>query len=731
MRKQLKEEPALAWREVFLHNLLLYLVIAAVFSGGASLAVALYAQEYMAAASNLAITLTLCAFAASRKISYTWRARLFVITCFAFAVYMLPNVSILAHKYFIATTFLTALLLNSFYAHAFNLLCCACIFFFHTFVLDNTLISPRLYDTHYQGAFAISLNYAAIGTLLTIALTMMTRFIDKAYAQELATRIGLESERKELTKINEAMSLEIAARLQVESKLRETQHQMSRFLENVPHALFEYDCRKNCFTMYNSNFSKMFTMPNYRLAITDDELLELVESEDRDSAVRAFRQTLKGELTNVQLRMRTGKEGEHWFLISASPVLTPEMNVDKIVGTIQDIADLKRLEAANRHFQQRINEKEVLENLGYLAAGISHDFNNTLAVVLNTAELAKLHLENRSYEAIKPLMGDLIVATDRGRALSRQLLGFSKQKHVMFKIFDASEVIHESARMLSRVLDQGIRLHVTDCHPGLLIRFDSDMLDHAINNLVINARDAIDNEGDITISCCAVTELAGQELPEELKMQGAAGWVVVTVADTGHGMSKEVLSAALTPFFTTKGSGKGTGLGLANVQANLSACGGIITIDSEVGRGTRVNLCFPLFPENKRESEFKATSHREGGVVVLVDDDDAILQTTERTLVLLGHRVESFLNPLDCIKYIRTNASYISILITDLQMPEMHGVELARQVRVIRRDMPIIFISGYSDVNMQDFLDEQSVGCVFLEKPFKLGDFKAALSSVL
>lgn len=728
---QSPDDAPLNWRETFLQQILFFLAITATISGGISMAVALHAGSYVAAASNLAIVGLLVALAAAKRLTHIMRAYLFIAACFMFALYMLPQVGVLAHKYLIATTFLAALLITPSYAHAFNILCCIIVSIFHLFILDNTQISPRLYETHNEGAFVITFNYAAIATMMTIAICFMTRLIDSAYGQERAARIGLESERAELRKMNLALASEVSARLRAEAKLRDSQQQLKRFLENVPHALFEYDCLKKSFSMYNSSFSKMFSFPEPKLEVTDDELLELVNLEDKESAVRAYRQALSGHSANVELRMQTAGESDRWFLVSGSPVLSPEMGVSQIVGSIQDITDLKKLELANRYFQQRLNEKDVLENLGYLAAGISHDFNNTLAIVLNTAELAKVYLEKASYEAINSLMDDLITATDRGRALSRQLLGFSKQKHVQFVTIDVRKAILESARLLSLVIEQRIRLSVADSQPGLFIRFDPDMLDQAICNLVMNAQDAIDNEGEITIDFHTLPVHAEHELPDDAKMQGASGWVIVSVTDTGSGMTEAVLAAALTPFFTTKDSGKGTGLGLANVQASLMTCGGKVTIDTELGKGTRINLYFPRFPEKENESDIDDSIRGAAGVIVLVDDDEALLRATERTLVLLGHRVEAFVSPLQGLRYVKENQNSCCLLITDLQMPDMHGVELAKEVRSVRQDIPIIFITGYSDAEMKDFKDQSSSTTIVLEKPFKLKEFKAAISSFL
>jgi len=160
-------------------------------------------------------------------------------------------------------------------------------------------------------------------------------------------------------------------------------------------------------------------------------------------------------------------------------------------------------------------------------------------------------------------------------------------------------------------------------------------------------------------------------------------------------------------------------------------CGGKVTIDTELGKGTTINLYFPRFPEKENESDIDDSIRGAAGVIVLVDDDEALLRATERTLVLLGHRVEAFVSPLQGLRYVKENQNSCCLLITDLQMPDMHGVELAKEVRSVRQDIPIIFITGYSDAEMKDFKDQSSSTTIVLEKPFKLKEFKAAISSFL
>jgi signal transduction histidine kinase len=340
-----------------------------------------------------------------------------------------------------------------------------------------------------------------------------------------------------------------------------------------------------------------------------------------------------------------------------------------------------RTEAALRETEQQLRQAERLDSLGRLAGGIAHDFNNILAVIsgyaaIMTEELGPEHPLRADAQAIEQ-------AAARGSGLTRQLLIFSRLEPSRPETLDLNVVATDMQRLLGRTLGEDIELSTRlslDLPP---VTMDRGKLEQVLMNVVMNSRAAMPTGGRLTVATSGGP---------------ATGQVGLTITDTGCGMPPEVAARAFEPFFTTKGRGKGTGLGLATAYGVIADAGGTITLESEPGRGTTVRVCLPAAEASApaataaRRSD---TAHGGGRRLLVVEDEDGVRDIVCRILTKAGYVVQSATDPADALRHCPGEVPF-DALVSDVIMPGMSGTQLAAELRRIRPDLPVLFMSGYT-----------------------------------
>jgi signal transduction histidine kinase len=351
-------------------------------------------------------------------------------------------------------------------------------------------------------------------------------------------------------------------------------------------------------------------------------------------------------------------------------------------------AELRRAEAQLRHSQK-------MEAIGRMSGAIAHDFNNLLSVILSYSTLLV-----RDLRPIDPMREDLESirkAGERAAELTRQLLAFSRQQVLAPRVLDLNETVHETERMLRRLLGADIDL-VTRCQRDLSkVRVDPGQMDQVVMNLALNARDAMPDGGKLTIETSDVV------LDESYAAQHhgvtPGPHVLLAVSDTGIGMDAETQGRIFEPFFTTKPAGKGTGLGLSTVFGIVQQSGGSIWVYSELGTGTTIKIYLPRAEGSVDEPEEFAPPPTLHGkeTILLVEDQDEVRRVATTILRNYGYRVLSASNAgealLACEKHLRA----IDLLLTDVVMPQMSGPELSQRILAQRPDLKVLFMSGYAD----------------------------------
>ena len=379
-----------------------------------------------------------------------------------------------------------------------------------------------------------------------------------------------------------------------------------------------------------------------------------------------------------------------------------------------EIAERERAEA-------RLVQAQKMEAIGQLTGGIAHDFNNLLTAVIGSIDLL---LRRTDDDQVSRLMRNSIQAAERGASLTAQLLAFSRRQRLSPVAVDINRIITGMSDMLTRTIGPHLEVEADlspDLWPALA---DPTQLEVMILNLAINSRDAMPTGGKLRIETRNVDAVP----PVLLSDLDAGEYVAISVSDDGPGMSPEVQARAFEPFFTTKDHGKGTGLGLAQLYGFAKQSGGTVRIDSRLGEGTTVTIYLPrsLAKAVEETSVRQQREKRASARILLVDDDEEVRNIAAATIEELGYEVVSVASGQAALQIL--GEERFDLLMTDIAMPGMTGVDLARRVRQIDPDLPILFSSGYADVQTfgENLSDE-----VVLKKPFRISDVATRIDAVL
>lgn len=380
--------------------------------------------------------------------------------------------------------------------------------------------------------------------------------------------------------------------------------------------------------------------------------------------------------------------------------------------------------------EEKLRQVQKMEAVGQLTGGIAHDFNNMLAVVVGGLDLAKRRLRSSPSEAEVHIDSALEGAT-RASALTRRLLTFARAEPLLPEAIAPATLVNGMLELIDRTIGERIRVHTSFPEEPWYVWADQNGLENAILNLCVNARDAMAETGDLTIAVANVALADG-----EVGALEAGDYVRVTVADTGRGIAPEHLERVFEPFFTTKPVGKGTGLGLSQIFGFARQSGGDIVLQSEVGRGTSVSIYLPhavgvtagtSAPVRGFGEPEQVNPAFQGGRILVVEDDPRVSRSTVSALQELGHRPHAVSSGSEALQILEEEDGF-DLVITDVVMPNMTGVELAREVGRTYPGLGILFVTGY--VGEAGTLDELG-GRPVLRKPFTVAQLAAAVETAM
>ncbi len=504
--------------------------------------------------------------------------------------------------------------------------------------------------------------------------------------------------------------------------LRLSQKRFQRFFEDAPIAIALVnregkldECNRAFLTLLASQGSQMI----------GQSFFEVIEPRERGGVAARFASVLDGHDPEapLEVRMASGRD-----VVVQLYVRRLEMNGVGEGGLILHFIDLTE----RRNLEAQFTQSQKMQAVGQLAGGVAHDFNNLLTAMLGFCDLLLLRHKpgDQSFSDIMQIKQN----ANRAANLVRQLLAFSRQQTLQPRVLDVTDVLAELSNLLRRLIGENIELRMLHGRNLGLIKVDQNQLEQVIINLVVNARDAMPGGGRLTVVTSNYTVSTPERREQETILPG--DYVSIDVIDTGAGIPRENLQRIFEPFFTTKEVGSGTGLGLSTVYGIVRQTGGFITVDSALGEGAKFSILLPCHhgetkhvdaePRERRSSDLTGT-----GTILLVEDEDAVRVFSARALRNKGYQVLEAKNGEVAMQLLSAESAKIDLLITDVVMPQMDGPTLARNVRKIRPDMSVIFISGYAEDRFRDELDGGDSAAHFLPKPFSLKQLASKVKEVI
>ncbi|MDQ5979666.1 MAG: hypothetical protein QG602_2641 [Verrucomicrobiota bacterium] len=490
----------------------------------------------------------------------------------------------------------------------------------------------------------------------------------------------------DLAERDQQIALELTARRASEAALSESEERFRQLVENS----------NDLIVLTDSNGVILYASPNHTVITGRDpgdlvggNVLDHIHPEDLRTITTNFERTAASFSYRARL-----KNGEwRWFETSGRSFTNKDGEARNVVIS-RDIT--KRVEAEKKQeaLEFQLRHAQKMEAVGTLAGGIAHDFNNILTGIMGNIELARMDLPD--VHPCIPALGDATKASQRARELVKQILAFSRQGEQIKSPTDLGPLVREAMRLLRSSLPTTIVIHteIEDGCPPILC--DATQIHQVLMNLGTNAAHAMRKRGiNLRVGLKRVSltpaDLAAhrQLLPEHT--------VCLTVADEGTGMDQATMERIFEPFFTTKAAGEGTGLGLSMVHGIVQDHGGAIVIESRLGFGTTFKIYFPgaacaAVPESITTSR---VAQGQGEIILLIDDDVLVANVAAKLLSRLGYVAETYVRPAEALQAMQRQPNRYSLVITDLTMPGMTGVELAREAIKVRANLPIIIATGY------------------------------------
>ncbi len=526
-----------------------------------------------------------------------------------------------------------------------------------------------------------------------------------------------EEANAQLSRLNEMVAARTDELDRANAVLRESEERFRAFMDNSPAVAFIKD-REGRYLYLNKPFERHFGMPLSEWAgKTDFDAWpqELAESMRANEAIVLATEQPMEFIESIPLP--NGNRGE-WLVLKFA--LRDRMGEKFIAGMGVDITERSRLEAELRQAQK-------LEAVGQLAGGVAHDFNNILAVIIGYSEtlLEGAQSENNLEQNARQIMK----AADRGTALIRQLLAFSRKQVLWPRVIDVNSALIEIDKILHRLIGENIYLTLLLGPESGCVKADPGQIEQVVINLLVNARDAMPQGGEVRIETQSAVLSAAETEPHGV---AAGDYVLLEVSDSGTGMDAATQARIFEPFFTTKEAGRGTGLGLATCYGIAKMSGGFIAVQSTPGRGSTFRVCLPKVAGNAEAapaSEPGDELPRGSESVLVVEDDESLRELTVNALRGLGYQVfEAIEGEQAQRRLLEKDAPAVDLVVADVGMPRLDGPGLARWIAQELPAVKVLFVSGYAADRLPQGLDGDYR---LLPKPFTRKQLALSVREVL
>ncbi len=418
-----------------------------------------------------------------------------------------------------------------------------------------------------------------------------------------------------------------------------------------------------------------------------------------------------------------------WTEVRASFIRDKNGKPENVLGVTRDITERKQAEEQRSKLQEQLRQSQKMESIGTLAGGIAHDFNNILGIIVGNTELAMNDVPE--WNQARHSLEEVIKASLRARDMVRQILAFSRQTDEEQKPVRISPILKESLKLLRSSTPTTIEIREDLSAPADTILGDPTQISQVLMNLCTNATHAMREKGGILGVSLRNTEL--EQDASTLHSDLTAGkYVVLTVSDTGYGMEPEIAQRIFDPYFTTKRVGEGTGMGLSVIHGIVKSHGGTVCVESEPGEGTAFRVFLPLLETQGMPASEPAASLPPAGTehVLFVDDEEALVDLGKRMLQRLGYEVTVRTSSIEALEAFRAQPDKYDLLVTDMTMPNMTGVDLSKELLRIRPDVPIILCTGFSEMITEDKAKQRGIKALVM-KPLVLREMAETVRRVL
>ena len=520
--------------------------------------------------------------------------------------------------------------------------------------------------------------------------------------------------------------LDVTERVQAVKALEESEERFRSLIQNSLDIIFIVD-EKGSITYESPSVKQVLQYPAGELIGKNP--INFVHPDDIPAVREKMSEVIGHIHTGIPVECRFKRADGEWVHVeSVGNNLIGYPGINGIVITGRDITERKKARETELEMEHRLLQAQKVESMGRLAGGVAHDFNNMLSVIIGNTEMALSKTDPS--DPFHKRLTEILNAGRRSADLTRQLLAFARKQEVSPKVLNLNEMVSSMIKMLRRLIGENIDL---GWHPGCdlwKVKIDPSQVDQILANLMVNARDAIEKTGSITIETSNET---CDEAYSKLYHYAVPGdYVVLAVSDNGCGIDPKTLDNIFEPFFTTKKDGQGTGLGLATVYGIVKQNNGFINVYSEPGRGTTFRIYLQRYMDESLAEDDEEEADIQGGTetILIVEDEPTVLRLSKSMLEMLGYTVWAASGKDQALQLANEHGKKIDLLLTDVVMPGMNGKELSERILALIPGIKCLYMSGYTAdvIARQGILDQ---GVKLISKPFSIQDLAAKIREAL